>query len=402
MLYLIPRSILGICFRKAVSMERIAKIKNKIKLNDNAMVYLLFVSVFLPYYITIGVMLFAMIYGISSKKTTGILEKNGGIWGLAFICYTSVVAIVNLNFIGFACSFGFFVVIIISRYIRRIISVYNFEKGLNIAIFCGVITSALCVIEFIYHQFILTHRGMYRCTLYFFNANYLATVLATVIIICGYKVLYHKGRPILYYSSALICILGAYLTGSMFVWVEVFIGCAALLLITRRHQMLSALFLLAGTGIIVLYCMPGILPRIQDSNITTDNRVVIWRVTLEAIKAATPIWGQGFLSYLHIRDDYSYSYPTAHSHSILLEPIISFGIIGSILLVIFFIYFYKRVLICRNAQNKLGISSLILALTCAILVHGTTDLTFIWIQTGLFYGIIFGSIGIEEKMLKLE
>lgn len=383
-------------------MSRSFNLKKLFSLNDEKLILWLFVSIFLPFYLT-GLTLFvAIIYVIKYKKLPNVFEKNGNAWALAFAIYTFAVGLLNLNFVGAACSIGFIALIIIGAFTRKYITPASFEKGLNCACVCGVITTFICLIDFLYNEFILNHPGVYRCTLYFLNSNYLATLFATVIIVCGYKVLYHKGRAINYYLAALICAVGAYLTGSMFVWVEVFIGCAALLGFTRRHQMLSALFLLAGTGIIVLYCMPGILPRIQDSNITTDNRVIIWTVTLKAIKAATPFFGQGFLTYFHIQGNYPESYPTAHSHSIFLEPIASYGIIGTILVAIFFIYFYKRVITCRNAQNKFGMSALILALTCAILVHATTDLTFMWIQTGLFYCLIMSGIGIEEKLLKIE
>ena len=165
--------------------------------------------------------------------------------------------------------------------------------------------------------------------------------------------------------------------------------------------MLSILLLLAGTACIVLYCVPELLPRIQDSNITTDNRVVIWRTSLQAI-AKSPIFGRGFLTYYHIYSDFPGSYPTTHAHNILLEPILSFGIVGTALMLIPLIYYYRRVILCRNAQNKLNATSLILALSCALVIHGTTDLTFMWIQTGLLYCLIMGGVGIEERMLKID
>lgn len=347
-------------------------------------------------------MAFAIIYIFAKKKLSQEFTKNYGALAIVFTLYTIIVGLINFNFVGAACSIGFIALVIIAKFTRKFITEDILEKGLNIALGCGVITSIFCVIDFIYNQIILRFSGVYRCTLYFFNSNYLATIFATVIIICGYKVLYHKGRPIIYYAVAFICAIGAYLTGSMFVWVEVFIGCSGLLFITRRHQMLSALFLLAGTAIIVIYCMPGIIPRIEDSNITTDNRIIIWEVTLKAIKKATPIFGQGFLTYLHIQGDYPGSYPTAHSHSIFLEPIACFGIIGALIIGMYLFNYFKRVVVCHNAQHKLGMSSLILALACAVLVHSTTDLTFMWIQTGLFYALILGSIGIEEKLLKIN
>lgn len=363
---------------------------------------MLFSSLFLPFVFTALIMLGAFLYIIINKKIVGAFEKDGGIWGILFIIYCVIISIFNLNLIGLAGAVAFAAMLVISKFIRKYITLAEFEKGLDIVCLMSVITALFCSMDFVYNQFILSHKGVYRCTLYFFNSNYLATLFATVIIICGYKLLNHKRKPIYYYFVAVFCALGAYLTGSMFVWVEVFMGCSAMLLLTRKHQLLSSLFLLAGTFIIVLYCIPNIMPRLGESNITTDNRVIIWKTTLNAIKDATPIFGRGFLTYFHIKDAYPGSYNTAHSHSIFLEPILSFGIIGTIFIVVYFTYFYKKVLVCRNAQHKYTISSLIVAMSLAILIHSTTDLTFMWIQTGLFYCLIFASIGIEEKFLKIE
>ena len=363
---------------------------------------MLFGSIFLTFVCTAMALAIAFIYIIINQKVVGCFEKQGGIWVILFSIYCLVISIVNLNFIGFACAIAFLALIVIAKFIRKYITLDLLEKCFDITCIMAALTTLICLIDFIYNQFILSHKGIYRCTLYFFNSNYLATLFATVIIICGYKLLNHKRKPFFYYIVAIFCALGAYLTGSMFVWVEVFIGCSAMLLLTRKHQLLSSLFLLAATFIIVLYCIPNILPRISQSNITTDNRVIIWNTTLNAIKDASPIFGKGFLTYFHIKGDYAGSYNTAHSHSIFLEPILSFGIIGTILIVTYFSYFYKRVFLCRNAQHKYSISSLILAISLAILVHSTTDLTFMWLQTGLFYCLIFASIGVEEKFLKIE
>lgn len=371
-------------------------------ITDKTIIYSLFASIFLPFYITAIIIIASCFYIILKKRIVGAFEKNGSIWVILFAIYLFAVSIINFNFIGLGCGLFFIGIIIIAKFIRKHITAEIFEKGLDITCIMAVITAFVCLIDFIYHQFILSSKGTYRSTLYFGNSNYLATLFATVIVICGYKLLNHYRKSIIYYVVALFCAIGAYFTGSMFVWVEVFIGCSALLLLTRRHQMLSALFLLAGTFIIVLYCMPDIMPRINESNITTDNRITIWSTTLKAIKDATPFLGKGFMAYYHIMDLYPGSYYTGHSHSIFLEPILDFGIIGTLMLVVYFCYFYKRVTLCKNAQHKFCISSLIIAFSLAIVVHGTTDLTFIWIQTGLFYALIFASIGIEEKLLKID
>ena len=370
--------------------------------NDKIVIYLLFSSIFLPFFVTAIILIASTFYIIFNKKILGIFEKKGNIWSIVFIAYASIISIINKNFIGFGCALFFLAIIFTAKFIREYITIDIFEDGLDITCLMGIITSFFCIIDFAYIKFILSCINTYRSTLYFFNSNYLATLFATVIIICCYKILNYRRKPIYYFVVAFFCALGAYLTGSMFVWVEVFIGCAALLLLNSRQQLLSALLLLAGTAIIVLYCVPSILPRLGESNITTDNRVTIWNTTITAIKDASPIFGKGFLTYFHIRDLYPGSYKTAHSHSIFLEPILNFGILGTIPLIIYFGYFYKSVKLCRNAQHKYSISTLILAITLATIVHGTTDLTFIWIQTSLFYSLIFASIGIEEKLLKIN
>ena len=356
----------------------------------------------MPFFITAIALIVATFYILIKKRIAGVFEKKANIWAVIFTVYCSVIAIVNKNYIGFGCALFFISIIITAKFIRKYITTDILEDGFDITCIMGVFTSWFCVAEFAYLKIFLRSSSPYRSTLYFFNSNYLATLFATVIIICGYKVLNHNRKQIYYYFVAFFCAIGAYLTGSMFVWVEVFIGCAALLLLNSRHQLLSALFLLAGTCIIVLYCVPNLLPRMNESNITTDNRVIIWNTTINAIKDATPFFGKGFLTYFHIKDLYAGSYNTAHSHSIFLEPILSFGILGTIAIVIYFTYFYKTVILCKNAQHKYNISTLILALSLATIVHGTTDLTFIWVQTTLFYALIFASVGIEEKLLKIN
>lgn len=356
----------------------------------------------MPFIVTGIILLGITFYILIKKKISGIFEKKSNIWIIVFIIYCSIISLLNKNFIGFGCALFFLAIIINAKFIREYITADIFEDGLNITCIMGLLTALFCIIDFAYIKFIIANIGTYRSTLYFFNSNYLATLFATVIIVCAYKVLNHKCKAIYYYIVAVFCALGAYLTGSMFVWVEVFIGCAALLVLNGRHQLLSALFLFAGTCVIVLYCVPILLPRINESNITTDNRVTIWTTTITAIKDSSPIFGKGFLTYFHIKDLYPKSYNTAHSHSIFLEPFLSFGILGTIPLVVYFSYFYKNVILCKKAQHKYGISTLILAISLAAAVHGTTDLTFIWIQTTLFYSLIFASVGIEEKLLKIN
>ncbi len=381
-------------------MENFLKRGFKGQNKDKILIYILFISVFLPYHITAVALIFSFLYVLIAGKTPKNFYANGGFWAILFTVYTVIIGAINRNYLGIACSAAFFMLIMISNYAREHFDKNMFEKCLSICCLCGFLCAVLSCFEYFYYNFFIHTDKTHRCQLYFFNSNYLATVLATVIIICGYKIISKNPKYILYHIVSIFCAVGLYFTGSMFVWVEVLIGLSSLFLFMRKHQMLSILLLLAGTACIIIYCMPMLVPRLGESNITTDNRVIIWITSIKQI-IKNPVFGGGFLTYFNIFKNYPGSYPTTHSHNIFLEPILSFGIIGTVILLVYLLYFYKRVITCHNAQNQIKITALILSLTCAILIHGTTDLTFMWIQTGLLYCLIMGGLGVEERMLKL-
>lgn len=368
---------------------------------DGKILYLLAISVFLPFYITALALIAVFCYALFSHKLKGEFTKNGRKIINVFTVYSIIVAFCYKNYVGMICSVAFFMLIYISAYSRKYYTAESFEKVLDICAICGPITSVLCLIEYLQLLFSADAGQELRCELFYFNSNYLATVLGTVIIICAYKIVIKKRRIPIYFISAFITAFGAYLTGSMFVWIEVFVGCAVLLMISRKQQLLSILLLLAGTATIVLYFIPDILPRIEHATGTTNNRIRIWTVCFDAIKH-TPIFGRGFLTYFHIYTDYPNSYVSTHAHNIPMELIMSFGIVGAIIISMFFVLYYKRIFICRNAQSKYHYSSIAIALTAAIAAHGLIDLTFMWVQTGLLYCILMGGFGIEERLLKIN
>jgi O-antigen ligase len=131
---------------------------------------------------------------------------------------------------------------------------------------------------------------------------------------------------------------------------------------------------------------------------TVDNRVGIWQTSIDSIKSS-PIFGKGFMTYKHIRALYPGSYPTSHSHNILIELLMDFGIVGTCIVFVYLYNLFHRLNVFRKAQSKYYFSSLIVALLFGLVAHGLTDLTFLWSQTGLFYGLLICGLGPEEKLL---
>ena len=308
--------------------------------NFEGLVILTFMSVFFPFYLTALVVIGFGFYILFNKKARSFVfkEKYFGFF-VAFSIYSLIVGAFNLNILGVLCSIFFFLVFLICAYFKNTIQKELYERGLTVMVYMGALTGVLTLAEFLFTVDFSSANINYRATLYFFNPNYLATLLSMAIIVCAYKVVCRKGSKLIYYICAALCGIGVYLTGSLFALVEIFIGVAAVLLLSKRHQMLSALLLLTATMCIVLYCMPEILPRLKQANITTENRVLIWLTSIDMIKSNI-FFGGGYLTYFNIQGNYPGAYFTTHAHNIVLEPMLSFGIIGVVLLILFFTFFY--------------------------------------------------------------
>ena len=124
-------------------------------LSDEKLILALFISIFLPFYLTAAVLLIAIIYIIKQRKLSDVFEKNGNAWAMAFTIYTFAVGLLNLNFVGAACSIGFIALMLVGAFTRKFITPNIFEKGLNLTCLCGVITTVICLLDFLYNELIL-------------------------------------------------------------------------------------------------------------------------------------------------------------------------------------------------------------------------------------------------------
>ncbi|HIZ84293.1 MAG TPA: O-antigen ligase family protein [Firmicutes bacterium] len=366
-------------------------------LNDRNLIFVTAASVFLPYPLTGVILICLAVFLLCNPRTRGRIFVHAGSKALLpFFALALVVPLLYRNWLGLLGGLGFIFILIIGLFVRSAMTRDIFEHMVTLICLLSVPITIVAMIEMLLMQ---PHfEGLYRCSVVFMNPNYLATIMGTVIILCGYKVVSHQGHPFLFYGIALFDLISIYLCGSLFVWVEVFIGVAALLLLMKRHRMLSALLLVAGLFCILLYLFPDLIPRLSESRITTERREEIWLMALRMIGSA-PLFGHGLLSYHFLYPNYPDSYPTLHAHSIYLDPLLNFGIVGTVLLLIYFVMYYRKIRLCIKENACPKIASVICALTLATLVHGITDITVLWIQTGLLFILLMGGLGACERNL---
>ena len=368
-------------------------------ITDRNIIYMLTVSVFLPYQFTaVIIALTAVMLLISPKTNRRIFVHRGSRWLLPFFALIIIVPIIYHNWAGLVAGFFIIFATVIGLYARSAFTVNIYEHTLDIITMLSIPIGLVAILERIFLKvFDPGNKDNFRCVSVFFNSNYFATVVAIVIIICAYKAGTHQGVQLKYFAIAGLNMVSAYLSGSLFVWVEIFVGVALVFFLLHKHEMVSGLLLGAGLFCFLIYFAPGIfLPRLAESPLTTDRRLDIWTTAIQAF-FKTPLFGEGPLTYYHIYSDYPTGFATSHAHNIFLDPLLSYGIIGTAILCVYVVCTLMTLLKCLRLRPDGRITVLICAVVAAAAVHGITDVTLLWVQTGLLFMLVIGGINLAEK-----
>ncbi|MEG1995876.1 MAG: O-antigen ligase family protein, partial [Oscillospiraceae bacterium] len=248
-------------------------------------------------------------------------------------------------------------------------------------------------------QKIVIRKDGYRPDACFFNPNYYGMIIEFVIIMCVFKILTSKKKQWFYISTIAVNAVALLVCDSQSAIPAVICAIMLMLLLTKHYKIAITFVALAVGGILLIILLPlNIFPRFGIVDVSSTVRMEIWTAAIHGIMKH-PIFGQGVLTYAFIYEPYN-GYPTTHAHSIFLDPILSFGIVGTVLLVIFLVPIYKKVIkdyvFSRNGKVPL----LIIALTIAVFVHGATDLTILWLQTAMLFLIPLACSNIDENKLQ--
>lgn len=354
-------------------------------------------AIFMPYVLSTIILLFLAVYILLNKQTRQMVfvHQNANILKL-FLAYALIIPFLYVNLIGFATGIGVVLAVIMGLYIRTIMTARLFERTLNLICYFSLTSAGYAIIEKI--TYMIDHgNNNHRISAVFYHPNYFGTIVGMVIIICAYKVLSRQYHSWIYYMIAGINVVSMYLCKSMFVWVEVFIGVAVLLVIYKRHRLLAVwLYAAAIAGMLVLLFGVNLIPRLYDLEVTVRLRQHIWEQAWKQILHA-PLIGHGLYSFIFLFDTSYHNQIIPHAHSIYLDSVLNFGLIGTGIILWYFVNFYKTVIMkCCKDHNK-RITPLILAVTAAALVHGATDITLLWVQTLPLFLFILSGMGSFEK-----
>ncbi len=316
---------------------------------DKVLVWLLFcLSILLgvSYIASMAIMLVIVAYSLYK----GYNLKFKSIYILFLL--NILVCVCYKNYLGIATN----IALIVFFYLSDISNLLNFSVIVKYSAIMGLI-------EIIF-SLLLNHRaGIYS----FFNPNYYGAYLALLILAYSFKKYDRK--------YLVVFIIALILTGSRFAVIALVITYTLSIFFKNRTLGISSIVI----ALIYFYLVyKGILPFVRSDTISTylDLRLWIYQLGIKAIKTGI-YFGHGPTYF------YEYSkhvYP--HTHNILIEFILSFGILG----LIYVIYVLRHIRL-----NKKRLLLLVL-----VLIHGLADYTIFWPQTALLFLMLFNSEGKKD------
>ena len=136
--------------------------------------------------------------------------------------------------------------------------------------------------------------------------------------------------------------------------------------------------------------VPGVLCRLPILDRMIELRVDIWETAAKGF-LQHPLFGQGTFTYQYIWPTIPGGAANDHSHSLYLEPLLNYGIVGTAALLSYFALQYRSLWHSMREKQESYLTAVLLGLTVSTLVHGISDVTVAWVQTGMLFLFLLSS-----------
>lgn len=352
------------------------------------------VSIFLPYYLTAVFMVLGAIYVFSNRyRRSYALAEPFSRMILLVVGGWSLVAILYQNFFGAGVSLLLLSIIVTMFYIRSFMTQRLFNTLMDVACLCSLSTTIVAIGQLIYYEGIgSVQRAESVCQ----NPNYYGMLMEFMALIALYRFFGNPAHRKFYMLVMASSMIGIYLCASISAAAVVCAGVLLFFLLRGRYKyflVFAVIGMLAALA--ALTVLPIIFPRAGDADHSMDQRLSIWMTTLQGIRQHL-FFGQGPVTYELIYTQFN-GYATHHAHNLILDTILNYGIVGAGLIGFFVLYQLRMVL----ARMRKGIASstgvLLLVFGCMTFLHGMTDTTVVWLQTGALFLLVYSSIGIRSE-----
>ncbi|HEU8667296.1 TPA: O-antigen ligase family protein [Streptococcus pneumoniae] len=366
-------------------------------------------SIFLPFYLFVVVLCLYIISLIFTGDMKSILQKMGEHpMLLLFLSYSTVISILAQNWMGLVASVGMFLFTIFFLHYQSILSHKFFRLILQFVLFGSVLSAAFASLEhfqivkkfnyaFLSPNMQVWHQN--RAEVTFFNPNYYGIICCFCIMIAFYLFTTTKLNWLKVFCviAGFVNLFGLNFTQNRTAFPAIIAGAIIYLFTTIKNW--KAFWLSIGIfaiGLSFLFSSDlGVRMGTLDSSV--EERISIWDAGMALFKQ-NPFWGEGPLTYMH-------SYPRIHApyhehaHSLYIDTILSYGIVGTILLVLSSVAPVRLMMDMSQESGKRPIIGLYLSFLTVVAVHGIFDLALFWIQSGFIFLLVMCSIPLEHRML---
>lgn len=349
-------------------------------------------SACLPFPITVLCILatvITLLLNSQARKTAFCFRTDLIAWFFCGLCI--IVPLCYGRYISVVAGIGLLIGFILFLFLKALMT----EKLFLSTIDACCITSVSCFIIGVIQKII--NGQSFRATGGLFNANYYGTVCEFIIIFIICRLCTKSASVKFYLPLLVINIIGIFLCDCQSSWIAVMAGCVVLLL-TFKGKKVAAIAIVGFLIVLIIGVFtPGLLPRLEHLPQSFITRKNIWDTAWQMF-LAHPLFGQGALTYWFSNEIYG-GYKTYHSHSLYLDPLVSYGIVGVSTLLLYAAASARRVTALISGAKNRTIFAIVAGTVAAVLIHGITDNTLLWVQTGVLVVFVFSGLFVEREKL---
>ena len=366
-------------------------------------------SIFLPFYLFVIIFISYLLWLVYTGEMKGILKRlSQHPVLLFFIAYSTAISLLAQNVMGVVSSVAMFLFAIFFYYYQSQLTPKFFRLTIEGILALSVFAAAFASLEhfqivkkfdytFLSPRMQVWHQN--RAEVAFFNPNYYGIICCFCIMIGFYLISTTKLRWLRIFSMIAIFanLFGLNFTQNRTAFPAIIFGAIIYLFTTIKNWRAFWLSIgVFGIGLAFLFSSDlGVRMGTLDSSM--EERVSIWNAGMALFKQ-NPFWGEGPLTYMH-------SYPRIgapyheHAHSIYIDTILSYGVVGTVLLGIASATPVRMLIDMSQVPSKRPILGLYLSFLTVVAVHGIFDLALFWIQSSFIFLLVMCSLPLKHSMI---
>ena len=366
-------------------------------------------SIFLPFYLFVIIFISYLLWLVYTGEMKGILKRlSQHPVLLFFIAYSTAISLLAQNVMGVVASVAMFLFAIFFYYYQSQLTPKFFRLTIEGVLASSVLAAAFAALEhfqivkkfdytFLSPRMQVWHQN--RAEVAFFNPNYYGIICCFCIMIGFYLISTTKLRWLRIFSMIAIFanLFGLNFTQNRTAFPAIIFGAIIYLFTTIKNWRAFWLSIgVFGVGLAFLFSSDlGVRMGTLDSSM--EERVSIWNAGMALFKQ-NPFWGEGPLTYMHSFPRIGAPYHE-HAHSIYIDTILSYGVVGTVLLGIASSTPVRMLIDMSQVPSKRPILGLYLSFLTVVAVHGIFDLALFWLQSSFIFLLVMCSLPLKHSMI---